>query len=142
MFVCSNDESIAHQVRMQPSAVFLKEQIGAGLIGELLEVHAMGSCDNRAGGEEMMILGCHVFDMVRFLLGGKEAEWCTARILQQGHEVTMDDVRNGTQGEEIHPEQPLTEAIGPLVGDEINAQFSFEGGVHVSYTSKCNSPAQ
>jgi len=75
----------------------------------------------------------------------------------------MGDVRS--QGEEIHPGQvsdlshlslhfgflllavwahfrwalagqPLTEAIGPLVGDEINAQFSFEGGVHVSYTSR------
>ena len=66
--------AVAHQVRMQPSALFLRQQIEAGLIGELLEVSAIGSCDRRAGGEEMMILGCHVFDMLRMLVG-MEPEW-------------------------------------------------------------------
>ena len=83
-----------------------------------------------------MILGCHIFDMVRMLVG-TEPEWCTARILQGGKEVTPADIRE--QGQVLaqnEPGQKLTEAIGPLIGDEINAQFSFGGGVHVSYTSR------
>jgi hypothetical protein len=90
--------------------VFLAEQVAGGLIGDLLDVAVTGTCDPRAGGEEMVILGCHVFDMLRMLVGA-EAEWCSARILQGGVEAGPAEVR--LPGQEVYTGQPLKESIGP-----------------------------
>jgi len=114
--------AVAHQMRLGPSIVHLKEQITQGLIGELLEIHAHGKQDARAGGEDMLVLGTHLFDLTRCFAG--DPQWCTARILQKGREATRADAH------------PATEDIGPVVGDEIEAQFGFAKGVLGSFTSR------
>src|SRR5262249_32701691 len=43
--------AVAHQIRLAPAIVHLKELIDDGLIGDLLEVRARGKEDSRAGGE-------------------------------------------------------------------------------------------
>jgi predicted dehydrogenase len=113
---------VAHQVRLAPNILALKAALDGGLIGELLEIRAHGKQDKRAGGEDLIVLGVHLFDLMRFFAG--DAEWCAARILQNGHEITLADVH------------PATEHIGPIGGDEIDAQFSFAKGVHGSFTSR------
>ena len=41
--------AVAHQMRLAPNVLFLKERLADGLIGELLEIRACGKQDKRAG---------------------------------------------------------------------------------------------
>ncbi|MSU42235.1 MAG: Gfo/Idh/MocA family oxidoreductase [Pedosphaera sp.] len=113
---------VAHQMRLVPSLVFLKQQIVGGLIGDIIEVNTFGKMDARAGGEDMMVLGSHVFDLIRFFAG--DPLWCTARIREQGREATLKDAKE-SRGEKI----------GPLLGDEIHAQFGLPNGALATFTS-------
>jgi predicted dehydrogenase len=114
--------AVAHQMRLSPSILFLKQQVDAGLIGKLLEVRAHGKQDHRAGGEDLLVLGVHLFDLMRFFAG--DAHWCTARVLQNERPVTRQDAR------------PATEGIGLVLGDELSAQFAFARGVNATFTSR------
>lgn len=114
--------AVAHQGRLAPNLLLLKQQLDAGLIGDLLEIRVHGKQDKRAGGEDLIVLGTHQFDLVRLFAG--DPLWCNARILQSGREVTLADAH------------PATEGIGPIVGDEIEATFAFPRGVNVHYTSR------
>lgn len=120
--------AVAHQGRVAPSIRLLKRQIDEGAIGELLEIRVNGKQDKRAGGEDLVVLGTHSFDLVRCFAG--DAQWCSARILQGGREVTLADAH------------PATENIGAIVGDEIDAMFAMAKGVNVRFTSRAkNAPA-
>lgn len=114
--------AVAHQGRVSPATLLLKRRLDEGLIGDLLEIRVHGKQDRRAGGEDMVVLGTHQFDLVRFFAG--DPLWCTARILHQGREATRADIR------------AATEDIGPVVGDEIDAAFALPGGVMAHYTSR------
>jgi len=87
-----------------------------------VQIRAWGKQDDRAGGEDMLVLGTHLFDLMRNLVG--EPTWCTARILHQGREFTRADARR------------VKEQIGPVGGTEIEAQFSFANGVMANFTSR------
>lgn len=114
--------AVAHQMRLAPSILFLKQCLAEGLIGELLAMRAQGKQDQRAGGEDLVVLGVHVFDLMRFFAG--DPLWCTARVLQAGHEIRAADAH------------PATEHIGPVAGDDIFAQFAFPNGVNAAFTSR------
>ncbi|MBL9186179.1 MAG: Gfo/Idh/MocA family oxidoreductase [Opitutaceae bacterium] len=119
--------AVAHQGRVSPATLLLKRRLDEGLIGDLIEIRAHGKQDRRAGGEDMVVLGTHQFDLVRFIAG--DPLWCTARILQRGREVRRADIR------------AATEDIGPVIGDEIEAMFAFPLGVNVHYTSRARNAA-
>lgn len=114
--------AVAHQMRLAPSIQALHKAIREGLIGDLLEINGWGKQDDRAGGEDMIVLGSHVFDLMRLFAG--DASWCTARVLQGGREITRADARK------------VKERIGPVTGDEISAQFAFPKGVMGTFTSR------
>lgn len=114
--------AVAHQMRLAPGIVALKSKLGEGLIGDLIQIRAHGKQDARAGGEDMLVLGTHLFDLMRLFAG--DPQWCTAHILQKGSEVTVADARDAT------------EKIGRVLGDEIEAQFGFPNGVHSTFTSR------
>jgi predicted dehydrogenase len=114
--------AVAHQMRLAPGIVALKSKLGEGLIGDLIQIRAHGKQDARAGGEDMLVLGTHLFDLMRLFAG--DPQWCTAHILQKGSEVTIADARDAT------------EKIGRVLGDEIEAQFGFPNGVHGTFTSR------
>jgi predicted dehydrogenase len=105
--------AIAHQTRYSPRVRVVKELIAAGRIGEVLELRGHGKEDKRGGGEDLMVLGTHSFDLMRFLAG--DARWCFARIQQGGRKATPGDVRQGG------------EQIGPILGDQITAEYGFDG---------------
>ncbi|HEO71781.1 MAG TPA: Gfo/Idh/MocA family oxidoreductase, partial [Candidatus Hydrogenedentes bacterium] len=54
-----------------------------GLIGTVLEARARGKEDHRAGGEDLIVLGTHVLDLMRFFMGGSPT-WCTADVTVDG----------------------------------------------------------
>lgn len=114
--------AVAHQMRLAPSMVGLKKALTSGLVGELLHMHAWGKQDQRAGGEDMLVLGSHLFDLMRFFAG--DAVFCTARVLQRGVDITRADGHT------------IQEQIGRVAGDEIDAQFAFAGGVQGTFTSR------
>jgi len=114
--------SVAHQMHLAPVVQALKQKLSDGIIGDLLQVRAHGKQDNRAGGEDMVVLGTHLFDLMRLFAG--DPLWCTAQILHRGREATANDAR------------AAAEKIGPVLGDEIEAQFAFPKGVHGTFTSR------
>lgn len=114
--------AVAHQMRLSPSIDQLKRALENGLIGDLVQIRSWGKQDTRAGGEDMMVLGTHIFDLLRLFAG--DAHWCGAQVFSGGHEITKADAR------------VVTEQIGPVAGDEIEAQFGFAKGVTATFTSR------
>jgi len=115
--------AVAHVTRMAPSVLRLEKALNEGLIGDVLEIHTVGKMGSRAGGQDMMVLGLHVFDLAR-LFGG-EVQWCQARIRHQGKEPTIADAK----------ESP-SDKVGPVVGDDIFASFAMVSGVNVTFRSR------
>jgi len=113
--------AVGHQMRMQPAVTQLKRLITDGELGQLIEMRAWGKQDARAGGEDMMVLGVHLFDLMRFFAG--EPEWCTSRVRIGGRDITSTDARIPKDN------------VGPVAGDEVFAQFSFAKGVYATFTS-------
>ena len=107
--------AIAHQTRYSPRLKVVRDLIAEGRIGDLLELRGRGKEDSRGGGQDMMVLGTHIFDLMRLLAG--DAKWCFARIWQDGRRAMPGDVRLGGEG------------MGPILGDRIAAEYGFDGGV-------------
>ncbi len=105
--------AIAHQARYSPALAHAQQMIADGSLGDILELRGRGKEDHRCGGEDLMVLGTHVMDLMRSVAGN--AQWCFAQVRADGHRVTRDDVRDGAEG------------IGPLAGDEIHAMYGFDG---------------
>ena len=105
--------AIAHQTRYSPALAHAKDAIGEGLLGDILELRGRGKEDRRGGGEDLMVLGTHVIDLMRFFAG--DARWCFASVRDNGEIISKKHVRDGAEG------------IGPLAGDEIHAVYRFDG---------------
>jgi predicted dehydrogenase len=113
--------AICHQTRYGPKIKVARDQIASGGIGKLLELRGRGKEDTRGGGEDLWVLGTHIFDLMR-LLGG-EPKRCFARLFEGGRPARRSDVREGNEG------------IGPLAGDRVEAMFELEGGVCAYFSS-------
>lgn len=107
--------AIAHQTRYSPRLARVKELIAAGAIGDVVELRGRGKEDHRGGGEDLMVLGTHILDLMRFLVG--DAKWCHAHIQQGGKPATKTDLRPGGEG------------MGLILGDRIHATYGFANGV-------------
>ena len=95
-----------------------------GEIGDVLELRVRGKEDQRGGGEDLWVLGSHVF--------GTDAElrWVTTQRIalqlfcKMRARFKKDDVRDGAEG------------IGPLAGDHIQARFQFPDGIFGHFASR------
>lgn len=116
---------LAHQMRRSPFTLKALELIQAGEIGEIHEVRGRGKEDHRAGGEDLVVLGSHIFDMMRAVLG--DPEWVFAHITSKGEELNFDHLRK--------PSEP----IGPIAGRQMSAMFSFGQGRHGYFGSNQSS---
>ena len=121
--------AIAHQTRYSPRLQRVRELIAAGMLGDILELRGHGKDDARGGGQDLMVLGTHVMDLMRLLAG--EARWCFARVGMAGKErvvpATRADVRAGS------------EEIGPIAGNHITATYGFDRRA-VGYFNTCVDP--
>ena len=81
--------------------------------------------DARAGGEDLIVLGSHVFDMAMYLLEARPG-WCFADVGWQGRRATLADVREAT------------ESLGPIVGDCVHTMYGFPNGVVMQFDSVKN----
>jgi predicted dehydrogenase len=106
--------AVAFQTRYSPRLKVVRELIADGKLGDLLELRARGKEDARGGGQDLMVLGTHLFDLMRLLAG--DARWCFARIQQDGKPAAKADVKPGGEG------------MGPTLGDDIFASYGFDKG--------------
>tara|TARA_Y100001968_G_scaffold16640_2_gene13224 strand:- start:40 stop:1143 length:1104 start_codon:yes stop_codon:yes gene_type:complete len=107
--------AIAHQTRYSPTLRVIRELIEDGHIGDVLELRGRGKEDRRGGGEDLWVLGSHIFNMMH-LFGG-DPEWCFAQAFQNGNLVKQKDVYQGNEG------------IGALAGDSLHATYGMQNGI-------------
>ena len=117
--------AIAFNFRGMPLVQHAKRLVEQGLIGTVLEARGRGKEDRRAGGEDLIVLGAHVLDLMRFFMGGSPI-WCTADVTDKGHASTAANVRRAT------------EPLGPIVGDRVHAMYGFPNGVVGYFDSMLN----
>lgn len=113
--------AVAHTTRMTAAVLRLKQAVGNGSLGDLAELRAFGKQDTRAGGEDMIVLGSHLFDLMRLFLGDPIS--CAARVLWKGRDLKLEDRRL------------VTDNVGYLAGDQVFAQFAFPNGINATFTS-------
>lgn len=112
---CHVKLAIAHQTRYSPRLRRVQELLAQGRLGDLIEIRGRGKEDARGGGEDLMVLGTHIMDLMRLLAG--DPRWCFARVTQDGRPVAKPQVHEGGEG------------MGPIAGDRITAQYGFDKGV-------------
>ena len=114
--------AVAHQAVYLPRIHKLRGILQEGRIGELQAIYAHGKQDRRGGGEDMIVLGTHLFNMMRFFVG--DVRWMSAQVTVEGRELTPADVREAA------------EPVGPVAGDCVNSYFAFESGVAGFFDSR------
>lgn len=113
---------VGHTARPTPFTLRVKKLLDEGHIGVLMEMRARGKEDKRAGGEDMMVLGTHLFDLMRYFAG--DPLWATGHVTQKGRDITKADARQAT------------EPLGAIAGDEIAATYYFKNNVHGYFASR------
>lgn len=116
--------AMAFNFRASPVVRHAKSVIDDGLIGQVLEWRSRGKEDNRAGGEDLIVLGVHTLDMANYFFG--MPEWCEAEVLNGTRPVTPADVREAT------------EPLGPIAGDTIHARYGYANGLRGYFDSVKN----
>jgi predicted dehydrogenase len=114
--------AVAHLGRYWESFHTARDMIRSGDLGRPLMAYCRGKEDDRGGGEDMMVLGTHLFDICRFLFG--DPAWVFGHISQDGRDMVRADAHDPT------------EPVGTVAGDEIVAVFGFPGNVHCHFESR------
>ncbi len=107
--------AVAHR-RANPYELHAKKLIDEGLIGDVQMIRRHGKADHRAGAMDLIVLGTHLLDNIRFF-AGSEVLWAHAHVTQDGREVTLADVHEGDEG------------VGLIAGNGLAAYFVFQNGV-------------
>ena len=107
-----------------PLARYVFQMVREGEIGDLQEIRLRGKEDRRAGGEDLMVLGCHLMHLIRIFAG--DPEWVFAHVTGNNQELHADHVREGS------------ELLGPIAGNQVAAVFYMGDGLHAYFGSKTN----
>jgi predicted dehydrogenase len=113
--------AVAHQFRGMPPVRKALADLKAGKFGKLLSTRARPKDDRRGGGEELIVHGTHLFDLMIAFAG--PPRWVAGHVTAGGRDVRAADAREGT------------EPVGPIAGDSIAASFGFDDGVHGYFDS-------
>ena len=117
---------IAHQGRMHAAVRYGRKLLQEGAIGTILSAQMRGKEDTRGGGEDLMVLGTHMFDTLRFMLDS-DPEWVFAHVsMADGRPITKTDAVDG-------PEE-----MGLIAGDHVHALYGFKNGVTATFESRRN----
>ena len=113
--------AVAHQWRaMLPIQKIIKD-VKAGKFGKLLRVRTRPKDDSRGGGEELLLHGTHLFDLMMAFAG--EPRWASGHVTVNDRDATTDDTGQGNA------------PVGPIIGDSISAVFGFDNGVRGFFDS-------
>jgi predicted dehydrogenase len=123
---------IAHTAQYSPVLVTVLKLLKEGVIGDLLEIRGRGKEDRRGGGEDLWVLGSHIFGLMRRLAGGNAIS-CTARVTENGLSIDKSHIKQGAEG------------IGLLAGDHVQASYLWPNdmtGYFASRRAMGGSPAR
>lgn len=112
--------AVGHTRRITPDFVKVKRLLDEGFVGTVLDVRIQGKQDSRVGGEDLIVLGTHDFDLMRFYFG--DPSWCVASVTQDGRRIRREDIRQGRE--------PIL-----VAGDTIRAGFAFPKNIHCTWNS-------
>ncbi len=118
--------AVAHQGAYLPQVHRIKTALNTGCIGQVQQLRAHGKQDRRGGGEDMIVLGTHLFNMMRFFVG--DVAWISAHVMAEGRELEIADIAESA------------EPIGPIAGDAVESYFAFKNGVSGFFTSRRDQP--
>ena len=107
--------ALAHQWRGMPVIQRIIAEVNAGTYGKLLRLTARPKDDSRGGGEELLLHGTHLFDLMMAFAG--PPRWAGGHVAVAGRDATKADVGEGNS------------PVGPIAGDSISAIFGFDDGV-------------
>ena len=113
---------IAHPARFAPTFKEMKRLINDGAIGRVLTCYMRGKEDYRGGGEDMLVLATHIFDIACWLFGRPLEVFSDIRY--QGKPITA----NATL--------PTAEPVGPCAGDEILSFYRFPNNINGIFESR------
>ena len=116
--------AMAHQWRAIPPVARAITDVRAGKYGRLLRIRVRPKDDRRGGGEELLVHGTHLFDMMIGFAG--MPRWTAAHVQVGSRDAVEKDRGEGT------------EPVGPIAGDSISASFGFDHGVRGYFESTAN----
>ena len=79
--------AVAHR-RANPYEEYGKKLVDEGVIGQLQVLRSHGKSDRRAGSQDLMVLGTHMMDSMRYFAGA-EVVWAHGHVTQDGREVDV-----------------------------------------------------
>ncbi len=107
--------AVAHR-RANAYELHARKLIERGAIGDVKSIRSRGKEDHRSGAMDLMVLGTHMMDSMRFMAGADVA-WAIGRVTQDGRDVTPEDIHEGD------------EEVGLIAGNGVDAFFAFEDGI-------------
>ena len=116
--------AMAHQWRGAAPVQQAIRDVRAGKYGRLLRIRVRPKDDHRGGGEELLVHGTHLFDMMIGFAG--PPRWVSAHITLNRRDAKKEDAGQGT------------EPVGLILGDSISAMFGFDDGVRGYFESTAN----
>ena len=105
-----------------------KKLVDEGVIGEVQVLRGHGKADRRAGAMDLMVLGTHMLDSMRYFAGADVA-WAHGHVTQDGREVTPTDIREGDEG------------VGLTSWQRFGAYYVFKNGITAHYESYQGKPS-
>jgi predicted dehydrogenase len=113
--------AIAHQTRYSPVLRQIEQLLADKKIGRTLEYQMHGKEDARGGGEDLWVLGTHIFDLTQHLAGAPL--WVQGYSGQNNVPVESKHVKQGNEG------------IGLLAGDSALATYALPNEVFANFRS-------
>ena len=87
---------VGHKNRFSRDFARMQRLLAEGFVGQVLEMRVQGKQDGRSGGEDLIVLGTHDFDAMRFFFG--DPLWCFASVTDKGEPVERRHMRRRSTG--------------------------------------------
>lgn len=116
--------AVAHQFRAMPPLRRVLAELSQGKYGKLVRMRARPKDDQRGGGEELIVHGTHLMDLL--VAFGGPPRWASGHIAVGERDAALEDARQAT------------EPLGPVAGDSLSATFGFDRGVRGSFDTTAN----
>ncbi len=114
--------AIAFQTRVHPFIQEAQRLVADGSIGELRGLAGFGKQDTRGGGQDLIVLGTHILDLMCLFCG--QPSWVDATVLADGKLAAQRHAREGD------------EEAGPILGDHLHATYVFQDDVIGTFESR------
>jgi predicted dehydrogenase len=114
--------AVAHQFRGFPPTRQTVRDLKDGKFGKLIQMRARPKDDSRGGGEDLIVHGTHMMDLMIWLAG--PPLWVSGHVAVGERDAVRED------------KHAASEFLGPVAGDNISALYGFGHGVHATFDTR------